>query len=127
MMGGSLFMSILTILFAAILAMAIWYGISIATGRARKSSNFRHQLTYLKALGLFTMITGILGQLIGLFDAFSAIERAMDISPMIMFGGLKISMITTLTGIGFNLVSILLWFLLDLWHNKSVGAHEAGA
>ena len=120
-------MSILTILFAAILAMAIWYGISIATGRARKSSNFRHQLTYLKALGLFTMITGILGQLIGLFDAFSAIERAMDISPMIMFGGLKISMITTLTGIGFNLVSILLWFLLDLWHNKSVGAHEAGA
>ena len=64
------------------------------------------------------MITGILGQLIGLTEAFKAIEAAMDISPAIMAGGLKVSMITTLYGIIINLLSILIWFLLDLWYHK---------
>ena len=47
-----------------------------------------------------------------------AIEAAMDISPAIMAGGLKVSMITTLYGILINLLSILIWFLLDLWYHK---------
>ena len=62
----------------------------------------------------FPFDTGILGQLIGLYSAFSAIERAMDISPAIMMGGLKVSMITTLYGILIYLTAILIWFVLDL-------------
>jgi biopolymer transport protein ExbB/TolQ len=64
------------------------------------------------------MITGILGQLIGLMTAFSAIEKASDISPAIVAGGLKVSMITTLYGIFIYMLSILIWFLLDLWYHK---------
>ena len=117
-MGGSLFMGILTILLVIILATSVYFGLSIASGKAGEKNNFSHRLTYLKSLGLFTMITGILGQLIGLTEAFKAIEAAMDISPAIMAGGLKVSMITTLYGILINLLSILIWFLLDLWYHK---------
>jgi len=60
----------------------------------------------------------VLGQLIGLFSAFSAIESAQDVSPAIIAGGLKISMITSLTGIFIYLLSIVLWFFLDLWYHK---------
>jgi len=118
-MGGPLFMGILTILLVILLVITVVFILSIASGKAVGMANFRHRLTYLKSLGLFTMITGILGQLIGLMTAFSAIEKAADISPGILAGGLKISMITTLYGIFIYMLSILIWFLLDLWYNKT--------
>ncbi|MGW8314458.1 MAG: MotA/TolQ/ExbB proton channel family protein [Bacteroidales bacterium] len=117
-MGGPLFMGILTTLLVIMLAVSIYFLVSIASGKALDKPNFRHQLTYVKSVGLFTMITGILGQLIGLLMAFKAIEQANDISPAILAGGLKVSLITTLYGIIIYLVSILIWFLLDLWYNK---------
>jgi len=117
-MGGSLFMSILTILLVIIIAVSVYYALSIAGGKTAEKANFKHQLKYIKSLGLFTAITGILGQLIGLFSAFTAIEQMGDISPAIMAGGLKVSMITSLTGIVIYLISIAIWFLLDLWYHK---------
>lgn len=117
-MGGPLFMGILTILLVIILAMTVYFVVTVVSGKSVGRENFRHQLTYLKSLGLFTMITGILGQLIGLMMAFSAIERAGDISPAIMVGGLKVSMITTLYGVFIYMFSILIWFILDLWHHR---------
>ena len=117
-MGGALFMGILTILLVVILAVYVYFALTIAGGKAESKKNFSHQLSYLKSLGLFTMIIGIFGQLIGLTEAFKAIEAAMDISPAIMAGGLKVSMITTLYGIIINLLSIFIWFLLDLWYHK---------
>ena len=117
-MGGTLFMGILTILLVIVLAISVYLAMMISSGKASGKKNFVHQLTYIKAVGLFTMIAGILGQLIGLTAAFQAIEGAMDISPAIIAGGLKVSMITTLYGILINLLSILIWFMLDLWYHK---------
>ena len=119
-MGGSLFMSILTILLVIIVAISVYFAAAIASGKASEKENFKQQLRYIKSLGLFTMITGILGQLIGLFSAFTAIEAAGDVSPAMLAGGLKISLITTLTGIVIYLISILIWFLLDMYYQKKL-------
>ena len=119
-MGGPLFMSILTILLVVIIAVSAYYTYLIASGKAQEKTNFSHQLKYVRSIGLFTMIVGILGQMVGLFAAFTAIEAAQDISPAILAGGLKVSMITTLTGIFIYLISIVIWFLLDLWHQKKL-------
>lgn len=121
-MGGPLFMGILTVLLVIILAAGISFLVTITSGRSARKDNFTHQLTYIRSLGLFTMITGILGQLIGLMMAFQAIEAASDISPAILAGGLKVSMITTLYGILIYLFSILVWFLLDLWHHRKISS-----
>jgi hypothetical protein len=120
-MGGTLFMGILTTLLVIMLATSVYFFVRISSGKAAGISNFSHKLSYVKSVGLFTMITGILGQLIGLLEAFKAIEQVGDISPAILAGGLKVSMITTLYGIFIYLFSILIWFLLDLWYNKKEG------
>ncbi len=119
-MGGSLFMSILTILLVIIVAVSVYFAVAIAGGKASEKENFKEQLRYVKSLGLFTMITGILGQMIGLFSAFTAIEAAGDVSPSMLMGGLKISMITSLTGVVIYLISIIIWFLLDLYYQKKL-------
>jgi len=115
-------MGILTTLLVIILAISVYFFLRITSGKAAGQSNFVHKLTYVKSVGLFTMITGILGQLIGLLEAFKAIERVGDISPAMLAGGLKVSMITTLFGILIYLVSILIWFLLDLLYQKKLNS-----
>ena len=115
-------MGILTTLLVIMLAISVYFFLRITSGKAAGLVNFAHKLTYVKSVGLFTMITGILGQLIGLLEAFKAIERVGDISPAMLAGGLKVSMITTLYGILIYLVSILIWFLLDLLHQKKLNS-----
>ena len=114
-------MGILTVLLVVLLAVSVYFFIAIASGKSGEKENFKHQLSYVKSIGLFTMITGILGQLIGLLSAFQAIEEVGDISPALLAGGLKVSMITTLYGVFIYLFSIVIWFLLDLWHLKKSG------
>lgn len=106
-------MGILTLLFLLILATAVYYGLRVLRGRVEYPTTFRHRLTYIKSMGLFTLVFGILGQLVGLYQAFSVIERVGDISPALLAGGLKVSMISTLYGVVIFLVSYLLWLALD--------------
>jgi hypothetical protein len=119
-MGGPLFMGILTVLLVILLAVTVYFVVLIGSGKAAGKVNFPHRLGYIKAIGLFIFITGILGQLVGLVEAFKVIEEVGDISPSIMAGGLKVSMITTLYGMLIYLISILIWFVLDLWYHKIV-------
>jgi hypothetical protein len=118
--GGPLFMGILTILLGVVLTVAIIFLLMILNGRAARMEYFHRRLQYLKAMGLFSMITGIFAQLWGLVMAFGAIERAGDISPQLVWGGLKISMYTTLYGIIIYLISVALWFVLDILHHKKL-------
>jgi len=106
-------MGILTILLFIILAIAIYNLVIILRRDFKDINETRKKLKYIKSLGLFAFITGILGQLLGLFNALGAIEQAMDISPAIIAGGLKISMITPIYGILILLFSYIFWFILD--------------
>lgn len=117
-MGGPLFMGILSILFLLMLMYSVVNLITILKSNNGDILKVRSRLKHIKTIGLFSLITGILGQLIGLYSAFSAIERASDISPALIFGGLKISMITTLYGIFIYLISIAIWFVFDLIASK---------
>ena len=96
-MGGMLFMSILTIQLAAVLFVG-----------ARSWLSKQRKTNLIKSIGLLAMITGILGQLIGLFSAFEAIQQMGSVSPAMLAGGLKVSMITTIYGAIIYLISILI-------------------
>ena len=119
-MGGPIFMGILTLLLIVLLTVSVLFILKLTSGKSVKQKRFTHQLSYLKSIGLFSMIVGILGQLIGLVLALNASETVNDISPAIMLGGLKISMISTLYGIIIYLVSLIIWFMLDLYHQKQL-------
>lgn len=92
--GGPLFMSILTFLLLAVLWTA-WKGGPV------------------KELGLLALAVGILGQLIGLYQAFSVLEgfeEAMGepAGEGLIAGGLKVSLTTTLYGLLIYILSLVL-------------------
>ena len=87
-------MGILTLILLSLLAVFV---MSVLKKGDEKQLN--QSLQWLKSIGTLGLVVGILGQLIGLYSAFSVIETAGGISPAILAGGLKISLITTLYGL----------------------------
>lgn len=79
MMGGPLFMSILTLILILLIAAAI----------LKKE---------VKEIGLLALAFGFLGQLIGLMGAFEGIEAMGGVSQSVLAGGLKVSSITSIYG-----------------------------
>jgi biopolymer transport protein ExbB/TolQ len=111
-MGGPLFMGILTLVFIAMVSVAFVNGLPVLKGNVSEDSP--RKIAYVKSVGLFALIFGILGQLIGLFSAFEAIELGqVSVSPSLLAAGFKVSMITTVYGLIIYVVSLLLWFGLS--------------
>lgn len=97
-MGGMLFMSILSILLLVVF---------ILSGRyMMKADKLPGDISLIRSVGLFAAIFGVLGQLIGLFSAFQAIEQMGSVSPAMLAGGLKVSSITTIYGLIIYLVAL---------------------
>lgn len=111
--GNVIFMGILTLLLLIIIAVAIYRAIPILKNNIEHATTFRHQLTQIKSLGLLALVFGILFQLMGLYQMFSAIEQMGDVSPVILAGGLKVSMISTVYGVIIFVFSYLVWMGLD--------------
>lgn len=106
-------MGILTALLILMVAWAVYHVLPVLLKKDVDLVRTKSQLKHTKTIGTFALVTGILGQLIGFYQAFNAIEKAGDISPSLMMGGLKVSMITTLYGIIIFLLSLFLWFIFD--------------
>lgn len=110
-MGGVLFMTVVTIPFVAGLALAVRIALMIWVNKSESVAIMRN-LSLLKSIGLFTLVIGILGQVIGLYTAFEAIEEVGEVSQTLLAGGLKISSITTIYGLICFVITYLLYFLL---------------
>jgi len=89
-MGGTLFMSLISIAHICIFVAIILH------------FQGKDVLHLVREAGLLALALGVLGQLIGLFEAFKAIEAMGGVSPEMLAGGLKVSSVTTIYGlIGF--------------------------
>ena len=108
-MGGTLFISILTLIFFANIALAIYLVMKIGKSDFTPEQ-ISIKLGYLKSVGLFALIFGVLGQFIGIFSAFGSIEQAGGVAPALLASGLKVSMITTMYGLIIYIISIATWF-----------------
>lgn len=117
-MGGPLFMGVLSLVLISMFAWAIYHIVPVFLGKQVKISEKRKKLMHVKTIGTFGLVTGILGQLVGLYAAFEAIEQMGDVAPGILAGGLKVSMITTIYGVLIFLISLLLWWILDFIVSK---------
>jgi len=112
--GGSLFMGILSLLLLVVLSLTVTSGTQILLDKVKDYQNLQQRLTYIKSVGLLSLVVGILGQLIGLFQAFGSISKmGVIVSPELLAGGIRVSMITTMFGMIIFLVSYLLWLGLD--------------
>ncbi len=111
-------MGILSILLIITVAWFIYHFVMAYNARQVDREKLLHRLGYGKAIGLFALVTGIMGQLVGLTAMFDAIEnevqRGNEIMPVILFGGIKATMIVTIYGILIYLLALLLWFVASI-------------
>lgn len=89
MMGGPLFMGILTVVFLLMIVAAVRNG-------------------SVRELGLLALAVGFMGQLLGLFGAFEGIEQMGGVSQAMLAGGLKVSSITSIYGLLIYIVGLLI-------------------
>ena len=111
--GGILFMSVLTLELICI------FVITILSARATLSGDVASQIkNYIKPLGTLALVTGVLGQFIGLFMAFEHIAQAGTISPTMLAFGLRVSSITAIYGLIIFSISYVLWFGIEFLNNR---------
>ena len=112
-------MGMLSIVFLVILVMAVVNGVPLLVDKIIVKDQQINRLGFIKSLGLFAFVLGMLGQFLGLFQAFDIISSGMEISPAIMAQGVKVSMVTSIYGMIIFLVSYLLWFILKYFATKN--------
>ena len=108
MMGGMQFMSLITILGLAMLFFTVRSYVKVFV---KKETNVAG-INYILMFGSLSFIIGLLGQAIGMFAAFEAIYQAADISPGLIAGGIRVSMIAPVYGLFYFILSIPLWMLV---------------
>jgi len=106
--GGPVFMLVITFFGLLMLASS---GYKIFRMILKKEFDLL-QMNYILLFGSLSLIFGILGQGIGLFNAMEAISVAGDISPSLVAAGFRVSMITPLFGIMIFIFSLIFWGVL---------------
>lgn len=104
--GGILFMSILSIILIANIALFIYH--------LMKKTDHEHHISLIKSVGLFALVVGILGQFIGLYSALHTISNLESIPSSVLAEGMRVSSITSIYGMIIFVLSFLMWFGLKL-------------
>jgi biopolymer transport protein ExbB/TolQ len=111
--GGPLIMGTITVILIVMIAWAIYHFLPVLTNKETDLAKALSRLKYIKTIGTFGMVSGILGQLIGLYQAFGFLEAHGDVSQSLIGGGLKVSLIPAIYGIFIFLLSLLFWMVFD--------------
>lgn len=74
----------------------------------------RKLLLSIPSLGGIALFFGLFYQLLGLYQAFQAIQMAGDISPQIIMAGVFVSFYAPLFGLGVGLISFVIWYVVKM-------------
>jgi biopolymer transport protein ExbB/TolQ len=116
--GDPLYMGLLTLVLFINMVVATMCFVAIKKGELT-IDEIRIKLKTIKSIGLFGLILGIFTQLMGLHGMFLVIEEIGEVSPALLAGGLKVSLIATEYGFVIFLISYLIWFGLTTLNQKS--------
>lgn len=107
--GGIWFMGTLSVLFLAILSIAVVTAVLAMKSPAVHEEKIKRLSSYIRSIALFTLVFGIFGQILGLVDIFDYLANTnSEIAPAILATGIKLTCYTTIYGIIIYLLSILI-------------------
>ena len=108
-------MGLVTILFIITTAWYVFHFIVAYNAKEVNQEKALRKIGYGKTMGLFTMIVAISGQMIGFYSMFHACEerirQGLEVTPAMIYGAIKVTMIVTIYGVLIYLFSLLLWFV----------------
>lgn len=112
----------------AVLFLGLWSSIRLFRGEASADLETKAWLDAILFWGGFAVIAGVLGTLIGIIVAAQSIEAAGEISTTLVWGGVKIALLSSVFGFLILAFAALLWFVLQLrWRLLLAGDAEAHA
>jgi hypothetical protein len=112
--GGWLFMSLISLLAIAMLFFAARAAARVYGPGADRRLPEPGQLYYIRYFGMLALVVGVLGQILGLYEAMKVISQGQEVSQAMLAAGIKVSSITTLYGFLVFLIAHLIWLVLDL-------------
>lgn len=113
-MGGPLFMSLISI---AAIAMIITSIISFAHYFKGQTISRRLQKS-IPIAGSMAFMLGILGQVLGLYQAMSAIQEMGAVSPALLAGGFQVSLVPPIYGLIIFIISLISYMAIILLSKK---------
>jgi len=120
-MGGPLFMSLITL---AGLVMLGWT-IKVVLDYFASRPIHKQAVNSIPIAGSLAFIMGILAQAIGLYQAMRAIEAAGDVSPALIYGGFKVSLIAPIYGMMLFVISLILWLAFSFTAREKGKSRES--
>lgn len=119
MMGGP-FLYIQAILVFLILLLAVLKFLRYFGSKGPEPLPFHRSHHAVLFLGIFSFVWGTFTQLVGIIIALNEIIKAADISPALVFTGLRNSFVSPVIGFGTLLLSALLWGILQAKYSSSL-------
>jgi biopolymer transport protein ExbB/TolQ len=124
--GGIEFMTFLTILLVVATGWIIYHFIRVYISKDTKQEKLLRRIGYGKTIGLFALIVGLIGQMLGLYAMFYAVQDmttlGFEVKPEKSMEGIKVTMIVTLYGVLIYLFTLLLCFIAKRLIKKKVAS-----
>ena len=104
----------LTLSLLVILGLASWSAVKLYRPGAYPDLRTKAWLDGILFWGGFAVIAGVMGTLIGITVMARSVEVAGELSTSLLWGGIKVSMLSSVFGILILILASLLWFGLQL-------------
>ncbi|MDH5589826.1 MAG: MotA/TolQ/ExbB proton channel family protein [Gemmatimonadota bacterium] len=110
----------------AVGALTLWSALRLFRPSAVADLRTKAWLDAILFWGGFALISGVLGTLVGIIIASQAIEAAGAVSTSLVWGGIKIALVSSAMGALTLAMAALCWFVLQLrWRLLVAGEAEA--
>jgi len=100
--------------FMAVIGLALFSTVKLFRPGATPDLHSKAWLDAILFWGGFATISGLLGTLIGITIAAQSVEAAGEVNVTLMWGGIKVSLLSSLFGVLILAFASLLWFVLQL-------------
>ena len=110
----------------AVLALSCWSGIRLLESEVGPGLRTKAWIDAILFWGGFALIAGVLGTLLGIIIAAQSIEYAGTVEPSLVWGGVKVAMLSSAFGTLILAMAALSWFLLQLRWRFLVADLESG-
>jgi hypothetical protein len=100
--------------FLVVAALTAWSAYQLYRPGASPDLRTKAWLDGILFWGGFALITGVIGTLIGIIIAAQSIERAGAVSPTLVWGGIKVALLSSAIGALILAGAALVWFVFQM-------------
>ena len=111
--GGFMMIPILACA-ALVVGLALWNATRLWGGSVEVGPRTRAGIDSVLFWGVFSVVLGVLGTLVGIMIAAQSIELAGEVHATLAWGGIRLALSTTVTGVLILSAAALLWFGLTV-------------